>query len=122
MSFVPEVPLDEVERRIAQGGVSRWEVYRLMHQHPLNKLTHAFGIPLVMASVAWPAWVWFDEGRFAWQAWLALGAAGWALQLLGHRIEGNRPAFLRDLNQLVIGPLFMLSLPLQLLRRRSARP
>lgn len=118
MTFRPEVPLEEVERRIAAGELSRWETYRLMHQHPLNKLTHVFGIPLVLASVGWPAWVWFAQGRFAWQAMLALGAAGWTLQLLGHRIEGNRPAFFRDLNQMLIGPLFMLSLPFQLLRRR----
>lgn len=119
MTFQPEVPLEEVERRIQAGELSRWETYRLMHQHPLNKLTHVFGIPLVLASVAWPAWVWFAHGRFDWQAMLALGAVGWTLQLLGHRIEGNRPAFFRDLNQMVIGPLFLLSLPLQLLRRRA---
>lgn len=121
MTFVPEVPLEEVERRIAAGELSRWETYRLMHQHPLNKLTHVFGIPLVLASVVWPAWVWFAQDRFAWQAMLALGAAGWTLQLLGHRIEGNRPAFFRDLNQMLIGPLFMLSLPFQFLRRRLRR-
>lgn len=119
MSFVPEVPPGEVERRIAAGGLSRWEVYRLMHQHPLNKLTHAFGIPLVLASVLWPAWALATRGTFEWEALLVLGAVGWTLQLLGHRIEGNRPAFFRDLGQLVIGPLFLLSLPLQLLRRRA---
>jgi uncharacterized membrane protein YGL010W len=119
VTFQPEVPLEEVERRINAGELSKWETYRLMHQHPLNKLTHVFGIPLVLASVAWPAWAWFAHGRFDWQAMLALGGVGWFLQLLGHRIEGNRPAFFRDLNQMVIGPLFLLSLPFQLLRRRA---
>lgn len=36
-------------------------------------------------------------------------AAGWALQLLGHRVEGNRPAFLTNLAQLVVAPLYLLA-------------
>jgi len=32
---------------------------------------------------------------------------GWALQLLGHHLEGNRPAFLTNLAQLVIAPLYL---------------
>jgi uncharacterized membrane protein YGL010W len=42
---------------------------------------------------------------------LALAAvifvAGWALQFLGHRYEGMKPAFLDDAKQLLIGPLFV---------------
>jgi uncharacterized membrane protein YGL010W len=37
----------------------------------------------------------------------ALFAAGWALQLLGHRFEGMKPAFFDDARQLLIGPLFV---------------
>jgi len=43
----------------------------------------------------------------------ALGAAaalfivGWALQFLGHRFEGMKPAFFDDVRQLLIGPLFI---------------
>jgi uncharacterized membrane protein YGL010W len=43
----------------------------------------------------------------------ALGAAaatfvlGWALQFLGHKFEGMKPAFYDDLMQLAIGPLFV---------------
>ncbi|HXN15542.1 MAG TPA: Mpo1-like protein [Usitatibacter sp.] len=41
-----------------------------------------------------------------------LGAAtiftlGWALQFLGHKFEGLKPAFFEDLMQLIIGPLFV---------------
>ncbi len=44
---------------------------------------------------------------------LALGLAflvftsGWALQFLGHKYEGMKPAFFDDLMQLAIGPLFV---------------
>ncbi|HET7549144.1 MAG TPA: Mpo1-like protein [Usitatibacter sp.] len=37
----------------------------------------------------------------------ALFAVGWALQFLGHRFEGLKPAFFDDVRQLLIGPLFL---------------
>ena len=33
--------------------------------------------------------------------------AGWALQFLGHKFEGMKPAFYDDVMQLLIGPLFV---------------
>jgi len=38
---------------------------------------------------------------------LVLFVAGWALQFLGHRYEGIKPAFYDDVKQLLIGPLFL---------------
>lgn len=32
---------------------------------------------------------------------------GWALQLLGHRLEGSRPALLTNLAQIFVAPLFL---------------
>lgn len=42
---------------------------------------------------------------------LALGifALGWIGQFIGHRYEGAKPAFLEDLQYLLIGPLFVLA-------------
>ena len=37
----------------------------------------------------------------------AIFVAGWALQFLGHRFEGMKPAFYDDVMQLAIGPLFV---------------
>lgn len=40
--------------------------------------------------------------------WAAsLFVLGWALQFLGHRFEGMKPAFYDDARQLLIGPLFV---------------
>lgn len=117
MAWQPEVPPDEVRRRL-DAGVDRWEAYRLQHQHPLNQATHVVGIPLVIASAVVPFVVWARTGAFGWREMLALGTVGWALQFLGHGIEGNSPAFFRDLRQLLVGPVFVLTLPWQLLRRR----
>lgn len=44
-------------------------------------------------------------------AWIAgraaLFALGWSFQMLGHKYEGRKPAFLDDLRSFLIGPLFM---------------
>ena len=38
---------------------------------------------------------------------LIVFTAGWALQFLGHKYEGMKPAFFDDVKQLLIGPLFV---------------
>jgi uncharacterized membrane protein YGL010W len=40
---------------------------------------------------------------------LAIFVVGWALQFLGHKYEGMKPAFFDDMMQLAIGPLFVCS-------------
>ena len=37
----------------------------------------------------------------------AIFVVGWAIQFLGHRFEGVKPAFYDDVKQLLIGPLFV---------------
>ncbi len=39
---------------------------------------------------------------------LILFVIAWIMQFIGHRIEGKRPSFLRDLQFLLIGPLWVL--------------
>jgi uncharacterized membrane protein YGL010W len=34
---------------------------------------------------------------------------GWALQLLGHRLEGNRPALVDNLRQIFIAPIYLMA-------------
>lgn len=50
----------------------------------------------------------------------ALFTAGWALQILGHRFEGRKPAFLDDFTQLLIGPVFLWAEVLFLLGARAS--
>jgi uncharacterized membrane protein YGL010W len=44
-------------------------------------------------------------GALGWA--LGIFAAGWALQFLGHKFEGMKPAFFDDAKQLLIGPVFV---------------
>lgn len=76
--------------------------YLAEHRHPLNRATHFIGIPLIVASLIAAPLLW------DWRV-LAVGqGVGWAFQLLGHRIEGNRPALLKRPVSLLIGPLMVL--------------
>jgi uncharacterized membrane protein YGL010W len=81
------------------------ENYKAKHRHPLNKLSHSIGIPLILISLP----LFFLSWRWA----LALFVAGWVFQFIGHAIEGNQPAFFTN-------PLYLLVGPLWLLRRAAA--
>lgn len=52
------------------------------HQHPFNRAIHALGIPLAFAGFS--AFFWAN-------AWVAVGmvVGGYALQWIGHLVEGN---------------------------------
>ena len=76
------------------------ENYKAKHQHPLNKLTHSIGIPLIVISL--PLFL------FNWRWALALFVLGWILQFIGHAVEGNQPAFFRNPMYLLVGPWWLL--------------
>ena len=73
--------------------------YKAKHQHPLNKLTHSIGIPLIVISLP----LFF----FSWRWALLLFGIGWALQFIGHAIEGNQPAFFKNPMYLLVGPWWL---------------
>lgn len=74
--------------------------YKAKHQHPLNRLSHSIGIPLIVISLP----IFFVDWRWA----LALFVAGWIFQFIGHAIEGNQPAFFRNPVYLLVGPWWLL--------------
>jgi uncharacterized membrane protein YGL010W len=80
-------------------AASFMEDYKAKHRHPLNRLTHSIGIPMIVVSLP----LFF----FSWRWALALFVAGWILQFVGHAIEGNQPAFFRNPIYLLIGPLWL---------------
>jgi uncharacterized membrane protein YGL010W len=74
------------------------EVYREKHQHPMNKMLHTLGIPMIVVSLVV---VFFD-----WKWGLGLFVFGWILQFIGHAFEGNQPAFFKNPIYLLVGPLW----------------
>src|SRR4051812_25483047 len=87
------------------------------------RLDFAFGVAMAVALFAACAAASEALARLgspgALGAALALFIAGWALQFLGHRYEGMKPAFLDDVRQLLVGPLFVCAEAFFLLGARS---
>lgn len=75
------------------------EEYKTKHRHPLNRLTHSFGIPMIVLAL--------PVVFFSWRWALALFVVGWILQFVGHAIEGNQPAFFRNPVYLLVGPWWL---------------
>src|SRR5438128_1330575 len=87
------------------------DTYKSQHQHPVNKLCHVIGIPLITIS-----WLLFF---FNWRWALALFVVGWILQFVGHAIEGNRPAFFQNPVYFLVAPRKQLAFCTHLLQNSS---
>jgi uncharacterized membrane protein YGL010W len=110
------------ERRASDFGVSSWwlgvqheggtmlggkswdvwiEQYGHSHQHPVNRLCHTLGIPLIALSVPLCVVALFVPGF--WWLPLTMFVVGWVFQFVGHAVEGKPPEFLRDWRFLFVG-------------------
>ena len=75
--------------------------YATSHQHPVNRLCHTLGIPLIAVSIGLFVAAFFVEGL--WWLVLALFVLGWVLQFIGHWFEGKPPEFFKDWRFLFVG-------------------
>ena len=75
--------------------------YAQSHQHPVNRLCHTIGIPLIALSL--PVLVLAALVRPLWLVAAALFVIGWAFQFVGHAYEGKRPEFFHDWRFLFVG-------------------
>lgn len=62
---------------------------------------------LLMEHFAYAVNVHFEKN--SWTIYLGVFIITWILQFLGHKIEGKKPSFLKDLQFLLIGPIWLLS-------------
>ena len=75
--------------------------YAGSHTHPVNRLCHTLGIPLIVLSMAvlmaaifyHPLWI-YAAGLFVF---------GWILQFIGHAFERKEPEFFHDWRFLLVG-------------------
>jgi uncharacterized membrane protein YGL010W len=75
--------------------------YAQSHQHPVNRLCHTLGIPMIVASILLLVAAPFISGL--WIASVALFVIGWILQFVGHWFEGKPPEFFSDWRFLFVG-------------------
>jgi uncharacterized membrane protein YGL010W len=75
--------------------------YASSHQHPINRLCHTLGIPLIVIAIVWLIIAWFVSAS----PWIPVSvfAAGWVLQFVGHAFEGKVPEFFHDWRFLFVG-------------------
>ncbi len=82
--------------------MSEWVAeYARSHTHPINRLCHTFGIPMIVTSILLFVAALFVDGL--WPVALGLFVVGWILQFVGHYAEGKPPEFLHDLRFLLVG-------------------
>ncbi len=78
----------------------------------LPPLALAFAGIEALTALRWPLW----------QSCLAIFVIAWIGQFVGHAIEGRRPSFFKDLQFLLIGPLWLLAFVYRALGIRYSRP
>ena len=84
----------------ARGLREYLDEYARNHSHPLTKLTHLVGIPMIVASLPLA----LSRPRLG----AALFAGGWTLQLIGHYgFEKKDPSFFKDPLYLLVGPIWV---------------
>lgn len=77
------------------------EEYAEAHTHPINKLTHAIGIPMIAVSILLVLPSLFVP--LGWVLPISLFVLGWVLQFVGHYFEGKPPEFFKDWRFLLVG-------------------
>jgi len=93
------------ETRMALMSTRTWdewlEQYAESHQHPINRLCHTFGIPIVLGSVLTGLAALFVPAL--WPLAAVLFVVGWIFQFVGHAYERKRPEFMNDWRFLFVG-------------------
>jgi uncharacterized membrane protein YGL010W len=75
--------------------------YASSHQHPMNRVCHSFGIPLIVVSLAAFVAAIFFHPLLKWA--IVLFLVGWTLQFIGHAFEQKAPEFFHDWRFLFVG-------------------
>ena len=82
--------------------MQQWLVqYDESHQHPVNRVCHTLGIPMIAVSLPLFVVAIFVHG--IWPVPVALFVIGWTLQFVGHLVEGKPPEFFHDWRFLFVG-------------------
>jgi uncharacterized membrane protein YGL010W len=82
------------------GLASYMAQYDREHSSVWNKILHGVGIPMIFAGI-----ILLILTKWILGALFFLG--GWIFLFLGHRIEGNHPAFFQGPIYLLVGPLWV---------------
>jgi len=109
LGLLSEVPLPGL-RWSAAGNLSIVAIVLALFFYVRLSWTFALGMAVVSALMVGGHIVLRRAGWLPlWQVCLGLFALGWIGQFVGHKIEGKKPSFFKDLQFLLIGPLWLLA-------------
>lgn len=69
----------------------------------------AFGMTVVSAVMIFIVYGVSLSAARPWLVWAIVFVIAWIGQFIGHRVEGRKPSFFKDLQFLLIGPLWLLA-------------
>jgi uncharacterized membrane protein YGL010W len=84
------------------------------HTHRWNKLLHGIGIPIILTGIVLACLTF-------WRIGAALFVGGWTLLFVGHRVEGNKPAFFQGVIYFLVGPIWVAKETKDAILRKSHR-
>ncbi len=84
-------------------------VFALGYYIMLSPKLAAGMVPVVAAMMAINYALWGVFQEKIWLVSVAIFFVAWVGQFIGHKIEGKKPSFFKDLQFLLIGPLWLLS-------------
>lgn len=88
--------------RLGNRSMEEWVAqYAQSHQHPINRICHTIGIPMITVSVVVLLASIVVRGLWPWG--VALFVLGWMFQFVGHYLEGKPPEFFKDWRFLFVG-------------------
>ena len=87
---------------VAYGFIALSMVYYVHLASPVFMVAMAVQSAIAMALV-------YAMGSQVLPISVAIFVAAWIAQFVGHKIEGKKPSFFEDLQDLLVGPLFVLS-------------
>lgn len=69
----------------------------------------ALGMTLVSAAMVFIVYFVTLFSAWPWLVWAIVFVVAWIGQFVGHKVEGKKPSFFKDLEFLLIGPLWLLA-------------
>jgi len=93
---------------------------RLAHAGPVDLAMLAI-VPGALAAVAALVLLYVVSLFVSWPLAIGMFVAGWIFQFVGHAYEGKSPAFLTNIQHLLVGPLWIVAVLQARLAPRRAR-
>ncbi|MGL6127103.1 DUF962 domain-containing protein [Chryseobacterium artocarpi] len=75
------------------------------------RLSLLIGITMILIMLLAEHFIYLTNisiGKQSWIVYLSVFVITWIFQFIGHKIEGKKPSFLKDLQFLLIGPIWLL--------------